>query len=272
MKRGLLLSGFLGGATAVSAQLIVNDPANTAVNAAIQSAQTANHLEVLRQWAAQLEALNRQIRHLEEQLGEQRRLRAAIGDPLAAGSQVTLQRLAPPDLARTYGDTLRVVRQLADATASLRRTAEGVYAELDDRTALRQPFTRQTSGYRRYAAIERQADQAARVIDETSVRQADLQADLAETLVTLKAAPTQAEVEKITAKITALNGQLALLEAQRRDEADKLQSQQIQNENQAAKERQDLLEKQVTEERQSLKVINAWQRGIQIAPGKYSRP
>jgi hypothetical protein len=53
------------------AQWIVNDPVNTAVNAAVQAGQAANHLEVMRRWAEQLEQLNRQLRQLEEQLAVQ---------------------------------------------------------------------------------------------------------------------------------------------------------------------------------------------------------
>ncbi len=270
MKKYALI--FVLFAPAVFGQWIVNDPVNTAVNIGIQSAQAANHLEVLRQWAAQLEGLNRQIRQLEDQLAEQRRIREVIGDPSLAGSQMVIDKLAPDDLARTYGETLRTVRRLADATASLRRTAEGIYGELEDRTALKQSFTRQTATYRRYAAVDQQAENAARVFDETTTRQTELQSDLAGTLAALKSATTQAEVDKFNAKIAALNGQLAMIAAQRRDEADKLQAQQIQNENQAAKERQDLLEKQIAEERQSLGLVNDWQRSLRIAPSAYTRP
>jgi thymidylate synthase len=123
----------------------------------------------------------------------------------------------------------------------------------------------------RYATVEQQADQAARVFDETTTRQVALQRDLSETLSALKSATTQAEVDKLNTKIAALNGQLAVMAAQRRDEADKLLAQQIQNENQAAKERQDLLEKQIAEERQSLGVINVWQRSVRVTPDTYSR-
>jgi hypothetical protein len=49
------------------------------------------------------------------------------------------------------------------------------------------------------------------------------------------------------------------VDAQRRDEEGKLRAQQILNENQAAKERQDYLEKQLAEERQTLGVVGAWQ-------------
>jgi chromosome segregation ATPase len=153
----------------------------------------------------------------------------------------------------------------------LRRTAEGIYGQLDDRTSLRQSFERQGSSYLRYATVEQQADQAARVFDETTARQVALQRDLSETLSALKSATTQAEVDKLNTKVAALNGQLAVMAAQRRDEADKLLAQQIQNENQAAKERQDLLEKQIAEERQSLGVINVWQRSVRVTPDTYTR-
>jgi chromosome segregation ATPase len=274
MKPPALTSAFILVLTApaVFGQWLVNDPINTAVNTAIQSAQAANHLEVLRQWAEQLEKLNRQIRQLEEQLAEQRRIREVLGNPSAAGAQLILDRLAPADLARTYGETLAAVRRLADATTSLRRTAEGIYEKLEDRTVLGREFPRQTNAYRRYAAVDQQAEQASRVSDETDARIRALQADLAATLAALRAAPTQAEVDKLNVKVAALNGQLAVIAAQRRDEADKLHAQQIQNENQAAKERQDLLEKQIAEERQSLSAVNAWQRSVRLTADSYSRP
>jgi hypothetical protein len=253
-------------------QWLVNDPINTAVNTAIQSAQASSHLEVLRQWAEQLEKLNRQIRQLEEQLAEQRRIREVLGNPSAAGAQVILDRFAPAELARSYGETLRAVRRVADATASLRRTAEGIYQQLDDRTVLGREFTRQADAYRRYAAVDRQADHTATVFDETTARTQALQADLAATLVALRSASTQAEVDKLNVKVAAVNGQLALLAAQRRDETEKLQAQQIQNENQAAKERQDFLEKQIADERQSLDAANAWQRSIRLTAGTYTHP
>lgn len=266
----ILLIGFL--ASSAFAQWIVNDPVNTSVNLGIQSAQVANHVEILRQWATQLENLNRQIRQLEEQLAEQRRIREVLGNPTAAGSQMVMDKLAPGELSRSYGETLRAVRRLADATASLRRTADGIYGELENRTALGREFTRQPAAYRRYAAVDHQAENIGRVYDDTATRQAALQADLATTVSALKAAPTQAEVDKLNVKVAALNGQLAVIAAQRRDETDKLSAQQIQNENQAAKERQDLLEKQVAEERQTLDVVNAWQRTVQLTPGTYTRP
>jgi len=269
MKR---LITFLLLATPLLAQWAVFDPTNFAVNTLIQSGQAANHLEILRQWAAQLEQLNRQLRELEQQLAVQRQVRDVMGNPSASGAQVALRGLGADDLARSYGETLQAVRRVTDAAASLRRTAEGIYGRLDDRTVLGRDFVRQETSYRRYAAVDRQADNAERVADETQAQTVSLQADLGATLVALRDAPTQADVDKLNVKVAALNGQLALLAARRRDEADKLAAQQIQNENQAAKERQDLLEKQIAEERQTLMAVNAWQQSIRLTSTSYTRP
>lgn len=259
-------------ATPTVAQFIVNDPANTAVNTAVRAGQMVNHLEVMRQWAVQLETLNRQLQHLENQLAVQRHIRDVIGDPSAAGAVTILTTLGAEDLARTFGETASAARRLANAVESLQRTSDGIYRQLHDRTALGRPFIRNAAIYRPYAAVERQADNLAEIQARTADRSATLQNEIAATLVQLRAAPTQAEVDKLHSKLTALNGQLAHLDAQRRDETDKLRAQQILNENQAAKERQDLLEIQLAEERQTLDAVGAWQSRLKITPTSYARP
>jgi len=259
-------------AAPLCAQWIVNDPVNTAVNSAVQAGQAANQIEILKQWAEQIERLNRQLRQLEEQLSVQQRIRDVMGDPNAAGVGLVLRDLGATDLARSYGETLSAVRRLSNAVDSLRRTSDGIYRQLDDRTVLGRGFVRQEPLYRRYAAVERQADNLAAVHAETDVRGAALQADLVATLEQLRSAGTQAEVDKLNGKISALNGQLAHVDAQRRDEADKLRAQQILNENQAAKERQDFLEKQIAEEQQTLAVVGAWQQSVKVTPTTYTRP
>lgn len=269
MKRLLLLSLL---AAPVCAQWIVNDPVNTAVNTAIEAGQAANHLEVLRQWAEQLEKLNRQLRQLEEQLAVQQRIRDVIGDPSAAGVGVVLRDLGQEELARTYGETLRAAWRLSNAIDSLHRTSEGIYKKLDDRTVFGREFTRQGDLYRRYAAVERQADTMAEVLAQADSRTATLQKDIAATLEQLRTAPTQAEVDKLAAKLGTLHAQLGHLAAVRANESAKLQAQQILNENQAAKERQDLLERQMAEERQSLSVMRDWQEAIKVTPTRYTRP
>lgn len=247
------------------AQWIVHDPANTAINAGIQTAQAANHLEVLKQWTDQLAALREQIRQLEAQLQEQRRIREVLGNPTAAGGRLILDHLGQDELARQYGDTLRQVRRLAEVTASLRRSADGVYQELEERTLLGQAFTRQTKPYQRHAAVDRQAEQTATIYAETLAAQTKLQTDLGAVLDRVSGASTQAEVDKLAVNTNAINGQLLHLVSKRRDQAEALQVQQIENENQRAKEQLDRLEKQLHEERRSTDVVNAWQQQVKLS-------
>ena len=246
-------------------QWVVHDPGNTAVNAAIQADQVAQHLEILRQWTEQLNRLTAQLRELEEAVRLQRRIRDVLGDPVQAGTELVLRDLGAEELGRTYGETLREVRRLADASTSLRHTAEGIYGVLDDRTSLGGSVTRRPGLYRRYATVEQQAAQVAQTQDDAAIRIAALQEDLAATMVQLRTASTAAEVDKLNATIAALNGQLALATAERANEAAKLGVQQTLNANQAAKERQDLLERQVIEERQSLDAVAAWQESLRLS-------
>ena len=119
---------------------------------------------------------------------------------------------------------------------------------------------------------EQHAGNFATVFSQTAGRLASLQGDLAYSLRQLKDAPTQAEVDKHHAKIAVLVGQIAAVEAQRRDAALQLQAQQILNDNQAAKERQDLLEKQIAEEGQTFTAVGTWQESLRLTPTSYARP
>ncbi|AHF94622.1 hypothetical protein OPIT5_22140 [Opitutaceae bacterium TAV5] len=258
-------------ATPLPAAWPVTDVSNLVVNRLIQSSMNSNHAQVIAQWAQQLEKLNTQIRQLEDQLAQQRRIREVMGEPTVAGARIVLDSLGATELARHYGETAQAIRRLADAVAALQNTADGLFDSLDDRTSLGTPFTRDPTLYRRFAAVEAQAAQAESVSAALDVRSGELQADLAATLQQLRTATTQAEVDKLNVKVTAINGQLAELSARRRDEADKLRAQQILNENRQAMEAQDFLEKQVAEERQTLAAANAWQQSIKLTPTSYTR-
>jgi len=270
MTKSLLCLLFF--APAAFAQLIVSDPLNTAVNTAIQAKQIANDAEVLIRWAEHLQKLDLQLKQVEAQLEEQRRLRQIVGDPVVAGNRMATDHLGANDLGRSFGATSASLVALANAFDSLRFTGQGLYTALDDRTVLDQPFARQSEPYRRYAAVEQQAGNLDTVYAQTAARRATLQADLANTLQQLKTAPTQAEVEKLHAKISVLNGQLATVEAQRHDAAAQLQAQQILNENQGEKERQDLLERQIAEEQQAFAIVGAWQQSVKLTPTSYTQP
>jgi hypothetical protein len=261
----------LAGAVPLCAQFVVTDPTNTAVNTAIRANQMAQHGETMRQWAEQIERLNRQLRNLEDQLITQQRIRDVMGDPTHAGLQMILREVGGEEMARSYGETLQSIRRLSNAVDSLKRTSDGIYRRLDDLTSLKAGFNRQVEYYRRFAVVETQAADFEKVQKEADERSAALQREIAATLQEIKQASTQAEVDKHTAKLAALNAQLAEAAARRSEAAQRLNAAQVLNENQAAKERQDLLERQIAEERQTLDAVGNWQKSIRLTPTNYEK-
>lgn len=253
------------------AQWVVTDQANQAVNLATQAKQVAAHAEVINRWAQQLEKLNEQIRQAQELIALQQRVRDILGDPVRAGERLLTQELGHTELGRSFGETLSATRRLARAVDSLRATVDDTYAALDDKTVLGRPFERELSFYKRFAVVDRQAENISTTNQAAQEQIARLQADLAATLAQLKDAATQSEVAKLQAVAAALTGQIAHLDAVRREEADKLRALQVMNENQAAKERTDLAEKQAADERDAVGAINAWQKSIKLTPTSYTR-
>lgn len=258
-------------ASPLCAQWVVTDPGNQGVNLATQAKQVAAHAEVLNQWAQQLERLNTQIRQAQDLIALQQRVKEIMGDPARAGERLLTGELRDTELGRSFGETMTAARRLARAVDSLRNTVDDTYAALDDKTVLGRPFDRDLSFYKRFAVVDRQAETVVTTQQATQDQMSRLQADLAETLAQLKKATTQSEVAKLQAIAAALTGQIAHLDAVRREEADKLRSLQVQNENQAAKERTDLAEKQTADERDAAKAINAWQKSIKLNPTDYTR-
>jgi hypothetical protein len=253
------------------AQWVVTDPANQAVNLTTQAKQAAAHVEIINRWAEQQEKLNEQIRQAQDLIALQQRVRDILGDPVRAGERLLTVELGQTELGRHFGETLAATRRLARAADTLHNTVDDTYAALDDRTVLGRFFPRDLSFYKRYAVVERQAETVNVVQQATDAQMSRLQADLAATLVQLKEATTQSEVAKLQAVAAALTGQIAHLDAVRREEADKLRALQLMNENQAAKERTDLAEKQAADERDAMSAVNAWQKSIKLTPTKYNR-
>lgn len=253
------------------AQWVVSDPANQAVNLATQAKQVAAHAEVINRWAQQLEKLNEQIRQAQDLIALQQRVRDILGDPVKAGERLLTGELRDTELGRSFGETLSAARRLARAADTLRNTVDDTYAALDDRTVLGRPFVRDLSFYKRYAVVERQAETVNATQQASSEQMERLQGDLAGTLASLKTATTQSEVAKLQAVAAALTGQIAHLDAVRGEEAAKLAALQVMNQNQTAKERTDLAEKQSADERDAVSALNAWQKSIKLTPTDYTR-
>lgn len=213
---------------AASAQIPVTDVANLANNQVAQAANIAKWVESINNLRTQIDQLNRQINIQDD-------IRRWAGNPAGAG--VGLDVLGEGDLVQEYGRGRSAVLGLVRNFDSLKNTASGNYRaiaslDLDGGAIQRDPLA-----YRRYDVLDATQANTEEVAEKTKARETELQEEIALTLEDLKAAPTDAETQKLAAKLTALNGQLAQVEATRRREVDAVTLQKIANDARLEQER-----------------------------------
>ena len=214
----------------VQAQIPVTDLANLASNQLSQVENIAKWVESIAQLRTQIDQLNRQI-------DLQSDIRQWTGNPVDAGGKLVLNALGGADLTREFGQTRQAILGAVQSLDSLSHTVGGNYraisgADLDGQELARDPLT-----FRRYAVLDAVQVNSDQVATETKARTQQLQEEIADTLEALKSAATDAEVQKQAAKLTALNGQLAQVEASRRREVDAVALQKIANDARLEEER-----------------------------------
>ena len=212
------------------AQIPVTDVANLANN-------TVLHAENLAKWVESINNLRTQIDQLRRQIDIQDDIRRWSGNPIEAGAKVVLDGLGQKDLVRTYGKTKDAILGVVDSLDSLQHTASGSYRAIANVDLNGNELKRDPLQYRRYAVLDATQANTEEVTAETKQREADLQEEIALTVAEMKDAPTEAEVQKHAAKLTALNGQLAQIEAVRRREVDAVALQKIANDARLEQER-----------------------------------
>jgi hypothetical protein len=215
---------------AVFAQIPVTDVANLTNN-------TVLHAENLAKWVESINGLRTQIDQLNRQINIQDDIRRWSGNPVEAGAKVVLEGLGEKDLVRDYGKTKSAILGLVGSLDSLKRTANGSYRAISDVDLDGNELKRDPLIYRRYAVLDATQGNTEQVADETKERERELQAEIAVTLGELRDAPTEAETQKLAAKLTALNGQLAQVETARRREVDAVALQKIANDARLEQER-----------------------------------
>jgi hypothetical protein len=251
----LLLAVAMGGT--LRAQIPVTDAASIANNRASQAQTIAKWVESINHLRQQIDALNRQINIQSD-------IRRWAGNPVDASAKVVLEGLGGPDLAREYGSAKRAVVGLVDSVGSLRRTGEGTYRTISNVDIDGTEMRRDPMIYRRYAVLDAKQDVSAQVTVETRAREQELQLEVAATLEDLRNAETDAEVQKQSAKLTALNGQLAHLEAARRREVDAVALQKIANDARLEQEKAAAAELAARDDHLANQRISAYFTGVKL--------
>jgi hypothetical protein len=212
------------------AQIPVTDVANLTAN------QFA-HAENVAKWVDSIAHLKTQIDQLNQQISIQGDIRRWAGNPVEAGGKLTLNVLGEQDLVREYGRAKNAILGTVESLDSLRHTASGNYRAIANVDLNGNEVKRDPLMFRRYAVLDATQANTEQVTSATKAREDELQEEVAVTLEELKAAPTEAETQKLTAKLTALNGQIAQVEAIRRREVDAVALQKIANDARLEQER-----------------------------------
>jgi hypothetical protein len=241
----------------VAAQIPVTDAA------AIANSRIA-HAENIAKWVDSIAKLRTQIDQLNRQINIQDDIRKWTGNPVEAGATVVLDVLGERDLLREYGRARHEIVRVTRSLDSLENTADGNFrairsVDLEGQNLRRDPLT-----FRRYSVLDAKQANTVQVTDETKARETELQEEIAFTLQELKAASTDAEVQKLSAKLVALNGQLAQVDAARRREVDEVALQKIANDARIEQERLAAAELEARDNHLANQRISAYMRTLKL--------
>jgi len=228
MRKILLLIFCVFGASAAWAILPVTDYANLINNRLMQ-------IQNIAKWVESITHLKTQIDQAKRQISIQDDLRHWAGNP--GDAVVALNALGEGDLARNYGLSQKALLNVKDSLASLKNTNSDTYRAITDHDLAGGDMQFSEKTFRRYAVLDAKQADAANVAEQTANRHQELQRDIAATLVALRSATTDAEVQKQSAKLAALNGQLAQVEAERKRHVDEVALQKIANDARLEQER-----------------------------------
>jgi hypothetical protein len=192
----------LGVAVSARAQWIVYDPVNNAQQILSAAEDIAKYIQMI-------ENQVQQIQTLTDQLNEFKHYEDLFGDPKA----VLLSTVKPltDDLRKTeLGQTLTTLEGTVNAGQAMLYNASGLFHSIG--TTFTTPdgksVTRMEAPYLPVAAVQKTTDNYLSVSTDATARRIALKDQIAATTDALKAAKTDAEVQKLTGVLIGLSSAL----------------------------------------------------------------
>jgi hypothetical protein len=203
MKRIIALTLVtLGVTVSARAQWIVYDPTSNIQRILDQAQNIAKYIEMIQNQV-------QQIQKLTDQLNEFKHYEDLFGDPKA----VLLSTVKPltDDLRKTeFGQTLTTLEGTVNAGQAMRYNASGLFHSIG--TTFTTPdgksVTRLETPYLPVAAVQKTTDNYLSVSTDATARRIALKEQIAATTDQLKAAQTDAEVQKLTGVLIGLSSAL----------------------------------------------------------------
>lgn len=214
----LVLACFASTAQAQYSVVVVGDPI-----------AQANHGEDIAKWVESIQKLNTQIDQMNQSLQIAQSMKNVIGDPTSAGNLVNLNLLGT--MGNSVGQLTSTLNQTADGVQALRYNGQELYESVPASTPGGISMSYNTDLLKPFAAIQNQTQNAAAVTADAMARIRQLEQDKAVTLAQLKLATTDAETQKLQAKIAAIDGEIASLNGQQSTATNQIVTQDIANRN-----------------------------------------
>ena len=223
------------------AQWIVYDPT-------VNIEQILDEAENLAEYAEMIDNEVSQIQTLDSQLSEFKNYENLFGNPaqvalsMVPALDTDLQSLEP-------GLNLENLVANADGNLALTFNDDGIYATVGTsfQTPGGQTIQRPADQFKPFAAVINSASNYVAVADNAAQRRATIKDQIAQTTEQLQNATTDAQVQKLHAVLTSLNGDLASTDDELNQAADSALVQDIQNRNDQQKQIQALTEQQNAE-------------------------
>jgi hypothetical protein len=223
------------------AQWVVYDPT-------MNIEQILDEAESIAKYVTMIDNQVQQIQTLGQQLSEFKNYESLFGNP----SQVTLPMVSALDTdlqSLEPGLNLENLVANADGNYALTYNDSGIYATVgvSFQTPGGQTVQRPADQYKPFAAINDTANNYVTVADNAAQRRATIKDEIAQTTQQLQNATTDAQVQKLHAVLTSLNGDLASTDDEVNQAVDSALVQDIQNRNDQQKQVQALTEQQNAE-------------------------
>ncbi|MEI6083712.1 MAG: hypothetical protein WCS70_05365 [Verrucomicrobiota bacterium] len=203
MKKSIAVAVFvLTAALSARAQYIVFDPKMNAQQIIDTAQQIAKYVEMIHNQVQQIQTLT-------DQLNEFKHYEDLFGDPKSV-LLTTVQPLVN-DLTKTeLGQTLTTLETTVNAGQAMLYDANGLFHSVGTTftTPDGQTVTRQQATYLPVAAVQKTTDNYLAVSTDAAARRVALKDEIAATTEQLKAATTDAEVQKLTGVLIGLSAAL----------------------------------------------------------------
>jgi hypothetical protein len=223
------------------AQFIVYDPT-------VNIEQILDEAENLAEYAEMIDNEVQQITTLGDQLSEFKNYENLFGNP----SQVNVSTVPALDSdlqSLEPGQNLENLVANANGNIALTYNDGGIYATVGTsfQTPGGQTIQRPPNQYEPYSAVINSASNYVSVADNAEQRRETIKDEIAQTTEQLQNASSDAQVQKLHAVLTSLNGDLASTDDELNQAADSAVVQDIQNRNDQQKQIQALTEQQNAE-------------------------